>query len=205
MVRALHAEGMLGPDTQLIHMLYTDDTERGLVTEAGASVTVSPWTEMMIGYGIPPVHELVTAGVLVNLSVDTVALSGTADMFSIMRVVINLAHGQAEAEFGLTARRVLQMATIDGARGLGLADVTGSLTPGKRADLIMVRAGAVNIAPFTDPPLMTVLAAQPANVDTVVVDGRILKRDGRLTALDPGQVVAEANASLAALLARTPG
>ncbi|HEX5496602.1 MAG TPA: amidohydrolase family protein, partial [Mycobacteriales bacterium] len=94
-------------------------------------------------------------------------------------------------------------ATLDGARGLGLADVTGSLTPGKRADLIMVRTDAPTIAPFTDPALMVVLAAGPANVDTVVVDGRILKRHGQLTALDADAVVADATASLTALLART--
>ena len=205
MIATMHAEGMLGPEVQLIHMGYTTTAERRLVAESGASVTISPWTEMMIGYGIPPVHDLITDDLLVNLSVDTVALSGTADMFSIMRVVINLAHGQAEQEFGLTARQVLNMATIDGARGLGLADVTGSLTPGKRGDLIMIRTDAPNIAPFTDAPLMAVLAAQPANVDTVVVDGRILKRHGQLTALHPAQVVAEANTALADLLARTPG
>jgi 5-methylthioadenosine/S-adenosylhomocysteine deaminase len=137
-----------------------------------------------------------------NLSVDTTALSGTSDMFSVMRLIINLAHGQALQEFGLTSRRVLEMATIEAARGMGIADVTGSLTPGKRADVIMVRADEPNIATFTDPPNMIVLSAQPQNVDTVVVDGRVLKRGGELTALDTERVVANANESLAAVLAR---
>lgn len=202
-IGALHDERMLGPDTQLVHVLYTTADERRLVAESGASVSISPWTEMMIGYGVPPVHQMVTDGLPVSLSVDTTALSGTADMFSIMRVAVNLAHGQAEQEFGLTAQRVLDMATIGAARALGLAEVTGSLTPGKRADLIMVRTDAPNIAPFTDAPLMAVLAAQPSNVDTVVVDGRILKRHGELTAVDTAEVVADAATSLSAVLSRS--
>jgi 5-methylthioadenosine/S-adenosylhomocysteine deaminase len=113
-----------------------------------------------------------------------------------------MAHGQAEQEFGLDARRVIEMATIEAARGLGIDDETGSLTPGKRADVIMVRADDPNIAPFTYAPNMVVLAAQPANVDTVIVDGRVLKRGGELTALDGERVVSEATESLAAVLAR---
>jgi cytosine/adenosine deaminase-related metal-dependent hydrolase len=123
-------------------------------------------------------------------------------MFSIMRLVINLAHGEAEQEFGVDSRRVLEMATIEAARGLGIDEETGSLTPGKRADVIMVRGDDPNIAPFTYVPNMVVLAAQPANVDTVIVDGRLLKSQGRLTALDSERVVAEASQSLAAVLAR---
>jgi cytosine/adenosine deaminase-related metal-dependent hydrolase len=201
-IGTLAAEGMLGPDTQLIHVLYTTAEERAVLAEHDVPVSMSPWTELMIGYGFVPVNDLLASGVRLNFSVDTTALSGTADMFSIMRLVINMAHGQAEQEFGLDAERVLELATIEAARGLGIEDETGSLTPGKRADVIMVRGDEPNIAPFTDAPNMVVLAAQPANVDTVIVDGRVLKRRGRLTALDADRVVAEAAESLAAVLAR---
>jgi cytosine/adenosine deaminase-related metal-dependent hydrolase len=94
------------------------------------------------------------------------------------------------------------MATIDGARGLGIADVTGSLTPGKRADLIMVRTDDIATAPLTNAPNLLALAAGAENVDTVVVDGRILKRRGRLTQVDPERVVRRTTAALKALLAR---
>jgi cytosine/adenosine deaminase-related metal-dependent hydrolase len=126
-------------------------------------------------------------------------------MFSIVKLTLGLHRGQSENEFSLTSRRALAMATIDAARGLGLGDVTGSLTPGKRADIIMIRADALNMAPFTDAPNMVALAAQPSNVDTVVVDGRILKRDGRLTALDPREIVCGAAAALEGVLARAGG
>jgi cytosine/adenosine deaminase-related metal-dependent hydrolase len=92
----------------------------------------------------------------------------------------------------LTFRRCLEMATIDGARALGLADVTGSLTPGKRADIILIRGTDLNIAPVVDLESSVVRSATPANVDTVIIDGRILKRAGRLTVHDAERVVAAA-------------
>lgn len=202
MIRRLDAEGMLGPDTQLIHAIWAARVDRALIAAAGSPVSVSPWSELLIGFGVPPVWDLVADGVPVSLSVDTLPLTGTAEMFSVMRLVLGLARGQAGQEFALPARRVLEMATVEGARLLGLGEVTGSLTPGKRADVIMVRTDAVDIAPFTDPVNMVVLAAQPQNVDTVLVDGRILKRDGRLTALDPERVVREASGALTRVLGR---
>jgi 5-methylthioadenosine/S-adenosylhomocysteine deaminase len=94
------------------------------------------------------------------------------------------------------------MGTIEGARSLGLSDRIGSLTKGKRADLIMVNTRDVNMAPFTDPAHLLVEAAQPANVDTVMVDGRILKRHGKLTAIDVPQLVNEVSAASKAVRAR---
>jgi cytosine/adenosine deaminase-related metal-dependent hydrolase len=91
------------------------------------------------------------------------------------------------------------MATIGGARGLGIDDRTGSLTPGKRADLILVHTTDLNMAPLGDPTTALVRSAQPYNVDTVVVDGRILKRHRQMTAVDPAQVVQAATESLATL------
>jgi 5-methylthioadenosine/S-adenosylhomocysteine deaminase len=202
MIQGLADQGMLGPHTQLIHALFTTEAERALVASTGTWVSVSPWSELLIGYGVTPINQMVQAGMPLNLSVDTLPLTGTADMFSIMRLVTGLKRGQAENEFGISAREVLEMATIEGAKGLGLGDVTGSLTPGKRADLIMVRTDEVNIAPFTDALNMVVLAAQPHNVELVSIDGRILKRRRELTAVDPERVVHQATESLAAVLAR---
>ena len=108
----------------------------------------------------------------------------------------------ADAISYFTFRRLVQLATLDGAIDLGIADRTGSLTPGKRADLILVRAGDINIAPVGDPYEALVSFAQPRNVDTVIVDGRILRRRGEFTALDHAEVVAQAAESAAALRAR---
>jgi cytosine/adenosine deaminase-related metal-dependent hydrolase len=110
-------------------------------------------------------------------------------MFAIMKAIQNIENGRAKNEFELTARRVLELATIDGARSMGIGDRVGSLTPGKRADVIMVDTRALNLAVLTEPAHLLVEAAQPANVDTVIVDGRILKRGGRLTSIDVREVV----------------
>jgi cytosine/adenosine deaminase-related metal-dependent hydrolase len=129
------------------------------------------------------------------LSVDTTPLTGNADMFGIMKLAQNLENGRSENEFKLPARRVLELATIEGAKALGLADRTGSLKKGKRADIIMVNTRDVNIGPFTDPAYMLVDSAQASNVDTVLVDGRILKRKGKLTTIDIGKLMEEASAA----------
>jgi 5-methylthioadenosine/S-adenosylhomocysteine deaminase len=202
MIAQLADQHMLGPHVQLIHALYTTAAEREAVRTSGASVSISPWSEMLIGYGVSPVKELEDSGVLLNLSIDTLPLTGTADMWSVVRLATALLRGQAEQELAVGTRRILEMATIDAARGLGIGDVTGSLTPGKRADLIMVRSDDVATAPLTDAPNLLALAAGAENVDTVVVDGRILKRHGRLTRVDPERVVRRTTAALQALLAR---
>ncbi len=123
-------------------------------------------------------------------------------MFGVMKAIQNVENALAENEFKLPPRRVLELATIDGARALGIVERVGSLKPGKRADLILVSTKHINIGVFTDPAHLLVEAAQPMNVDTVIVDGRILKRRGQLTAFDVNQVIHEANESLATVRRR---
>jgi 5-methylthioadenosine/S-adenosylhomocysteine deaminase len=202
MIRLLGEEGMLGPDTQLIHALYTTEAERAAVRESGASVSISPWSELLIGYGVTPVPTMEQSGMLLTLSVDTLSLVGSADLWSVLRLTTGLYRGIAEQELVVGTRRVLEMATIDAARSLGLGDVTGSLTPGKRADLILLRRHDVATAPVTDVPNTLALATGAENVDTVIVDGTIRKRGGRLVDVDPAAVVRETEDALAALLAR---
>jgi 5-methylthioadenosine/S-adenosylhomocysteine deaminase len=192
-IAQLAARGFLGPNVQVIHAVWCTREEIRALGSTRTTVSVSPYSEMRIGFGMPIVAELVDAGVNVGLSVDTPALSGNADMFAIMKSIQNIENGRALNEFKLTARRALELATIDGARSMGIGDLVGSLTPGKRADLIMVDTRAVNLAVMTEPAHLLVEAAQPANVDTVLIDGRIVKRGGRLTNVDAGDVVDAAN------------
>jgi cytosine/adenosine deaminase-related metal-dependent hydrolase len=195
-VELLAKEKMLGKDVQVIHAIWISPEGIKALADTGTSVSLSPYTELRIGFGFPQTGAFIAGGVTVSLSVDTITLSGNGDMFAIMKVIQNVENARAEDEFRLPARRVVELATIDGARSLGIDHLVGSLKPGKRADLIMVSSRDVNMAPFTDPAHLLVEAAQPSNGDTVIVDGRILKRRGRLTALDTGQVVSEATASL---------
>ena len=195
-------EKVLGKDLQVIHAIWVSPAEIRALADTGTSVSLSPYTELRIGFGLPKTGEFLAAGIPVGLSVDTTTLSGNADMFAVMKAIQNVENVRAEDEFKLPARRVLELGTIEGARSLGLADRVGSLRPGKRADLILVNTRDVNLGVFTDPAHMLVEAAQPFNVDTVVVDGRILKRRGRLTAVDSEQVVSEASSALTALRKR---
>lgn len=201
-IAAMEKLGLLYKDLQLVHALTSTPEEISALGAAGGSVTISPFSELRIGYGIPKICEFADGGVTVGLSVDTTPLTGNADMFGIMKIVQNIENGRCENECRLPARRVLEMGTIEGARSLGLSDRIGSLTKGKRADLIMVNTRDVNMAPFTDPAHLLVEAAQPANVDTVMVDGRILKRHGKLTAIDVPQLVNEVSAASKAVRAR---
>jgi 5-methylthioadenosine/S-adenosylhomocysteine deaminase len=194
--------GLLKNDMQIIHADKATPDEIKAVADGGASISISPFTELRIGFGLPQTAKFLEAGIPVGLSVDTVELSGNADMFGIMKVTQNVENGISENEFKLNARRVLQLATGEGARSMGIGSQTGSLKPGKRADLIMVDTRAINLGVFGDPAHMLVTAAEPSNVDTVVVDGRILKRHGKLTALDVEAIAAEAAAANAALRKR---
>jgi cytosine/adenosine deaminase-related metal-dependent hydrolase len=201
-IDAIGNANLLGKDMQLIHAAFASDAAIKAMAQAGASVSLSPFSEMRIGFGLPKVTEFLAAGVPLGLSVDTVELTGNADMFGIMKLLQNVENGKSESEFKLAARQVLALGTIEGARSMGIADITGSLVAGKRADLIMVSTRDVNLGVFGDPAHMLVTAAQPANVDTVMVDGRILKRHGKLTAMNGRQVAEEAAAASAALRRR---
>jgi cytosine/adenosine deaminase-related metal-dependent hydrolase len=201
-IAAIADAGLLGPHVQLIHAIWSSAEEIAAVAASGASLSLSPYTEMRIGFGFPMTGEYLAAGVPIGLSVDTPTLSGNADMFAIMKAIQNVENARARDEFKLTARRVLELATIEGARSIGLDDRIGSLTPGKCADLIVVDTRQINLAVLTDPAHLLVEAAQPANVDTVIVDGRVLKSGGRLTAIDVDGLVDETRAALAAVRRR---
>lgn len=188
-IQQLASRGLLAPGMQVIHAVWCTPEEIRALAANRVNVSLSPYSELRIGFGLPIAAELVAAGVTVGLSVDTTTLSGNADMFAIMKAIQNIENGRARDEFKISARRVLELATIDGARSMGIGDAVGSLTPGKRADLIMIDTRAVNLGVFTEPAHMLVEAAQPANVDTVMIDGRIVKRGGRLTDIDAGEVI----------------
>jgi 5-methylthioadenosine/S-adenosylhomocysteine deaminase len=201
-ISAYAADGLLGSDLQLVHLNNASPDEIALAAGHGAPVSVSPFTELQIGYGQPVTARLLAAGLPTGLSVDTTMLSGNADMFAIMKVTQACANALAYDEFALCARDVLRLATIEGARTLGLDAVTGSLTPGKRADVIIVSVDAPNIGVLTDPARLLVTAAHPGNVDTVIADGRPLKRDGVLTGYDIAELTRSARDALSGVLAR---
>lgn len=198
-VTALAEGKFLGKDLLLIHMLATSPAEMKMVAAGGSPISVSPGSELRIGYGDTKACDFMDAGINVAVSVDTVPLTGNANLFGILKLMRNAENAKAFNEFKLTARRALEMATVHGARALGMEDQIGTLAPGKRADVIMVRTDHLTMGVFTDPTHMLVEATEEADVDTVLVDGRILKRNGKLTAMNPEQVMGDAAMSLEAV------
>lgn len=203
-IKSLAANGFLGPDVQLVHAVYADAEDRALIAGSGTGLSVSPASELLFGWGAPQTTQMLDAGVGLTLSVDNTALVGQADLFEVMRLTLGLAATARGAELGLDPRRVLQLATIDGAVQLGLGDLTGSLTPGKRADLILLRTDTANTVASPDPTSTVVRCARPSDVDTVICDGQVLKRGGTLVDVDVAALGAAAARSLADVRSRAP-
>ena len=166
----------------------------------GVSYSTSPQLEARRAAALGEIQlgELLAAGVKVSLLTDHMA-SISCDPFASMRTLFALHSHRIGARVPLTLKRLLQLATLDGAVDLGIADRTGSITPGKRADLVLLRATDLNMAPVSDSYEAVVSFALPANVDTVVIDGRILRRAGKFTAFDDAKIVAEAREAALAL------
>lgn len=195
----------MGPDVIMTHGGAFTPAVIQTIANRQAKMALCPTTDLLMGMGLPPVTELLDAGVPadhIGLSVD-VTCQTCADPFQMMRIVLGVARNKAGDATRLTPRQVLRMATLGGATVLGLQDEIGSIAPGRRADLVMLRTDDINMLPATqiNSTFLVVLGAQPANVDTVVIDGRLVKRDGKVTTVDIAGVTREAAALQARLRA----
>lgn len=189
MVKDLDRLGLLGPDITYVHSCYLDDEEWAMVRDSGGTISIAAQVELQMGHGCPPTGKSYAMGLRPSLSIDVVT-TVPGDMFTQMRAafaneryLVNSECWTADVDIPetmLTARRVLEMATIHGAEVAGLADRTGSLTPGKQADIIVLDATAPGMAPLIDPVAAVTLSADVSNVESVLVAGEFKKRDGRL-------------------------
>ena len=180
----------LGPDVTLVHCSHTDDADLDAITDAGASVVITPASEMAGGMGTPPLQRLIDRSVSPGLGVGTELAGAPTDLFAQMRAAISVQHatyfdlklaGKAGLPKLLTTRQVIRWATVDGARAIGLDDV-GTLEPGMPGDVIVLRADAPNIHPVNDPIGAVVWGMDTSNVAWVLVGGEVVKRDGVLVA-----------------------
>ncbi len=192
----LRRHGFLGPRTNYAHgNSYSDDALKA-IADSGGTIAVSPVVEAELGFGAPVTARAVAAGVPTGLGADTV-VSGPGDMFSLMRSAYAFARLDHES-FGV--REALRAATVDSAAAAGLDDV-GSLREGNHADLVLLRTDLLGVAPAHDPVGAVVLSMDTRSVDTVVVGGRVVKRDGRLLDTDWTKVLAELAESAARVVA----
>src|SRR5437773_2173215 len=179
MVKHLNDMGLLGPDTTYIHCCYLSDEEWQLVADTGGTVSIAAQVETQMGHGWPPVVKALESGLRPSLSIDVVT-TVPGDMFTQMRAAFGAERARANAIWWernepatglLTARQMLELATVNGAQVAGVEHRTGSLTPGKKADVILIDARQLNVAPVIDPVAAVTLCADVSNVDTVIVDG----------------------------------
>ncbi|GAA5615090.1 amidohydrolase [Streptomyces platensis] len=205
-IAALQEQGLLTAGTLYVHGNSLPDSELRLIAESGGAVAITPAIEASMRFGAPMAGRLRRAGIPTGLGADAVT-SAPGDMFSQMRAALMSSHfdgngdGEADAPT-VKAADVLRMATAEGAAALGLADEVGSLGIGKRADLVLLRADALNLAPVAHDPIGAVVtAAHPGNIDTVLVDGRPVKRHGQLLYGDLGHVLNTAHRTAERLVA----
>jgi 5-methylthioadenosine/S-adenosylhomocysteine deaminase len=191
-VQEMGEAGLLREDTTYIHCTTLNETEIQMIVDSGGTVSLAAPVEMMMGHGMPPIQKFLDRGLKPSLSVD-VETNVPGDMFTQMRSVMSLQHlqsfekpvtGEMKAPEGITSREVLAYATIEGARANGLAHKTGSLTPGKEADVIMLRTDKPNVFPINDPIGAVVWSMDTSNVDSVFVAGKAMKRNGELLHVD---------------------
>jgi 5-methylthioadenosine/S-adenosylhomocysteine deaminase len=185
---AMGKAGLLKDDTTYVHCTTLSDEEIRMIANTGGTISISAPTEMMMGHGLPPIQRFIDHGLRPSLSVDAETHMPN-DMFTQMRTVNSLQKSlifeKKLARKGglpafLSARDVIEFATIEGARANGLLDKTGTLTPGKQADIIMLRTDRPNILPVNDPISAVTWGMDTSNVDSVFVAGKALKRDGKL-------------------------
>ncbi|MFC0543010.1 amidohydrolase family protein [Kutzneria chonburiensis] len=175
-IAAFHDHGLLSDTLTFVHANGIDDDEIAMIAGSGASVSISPDVELKMGFGWPMTGRMVAAGVRPSFSIDDCPAAG-GDMFATMRTAFAVQRG---LDGSLTSRDILEFATVDGARACGLSARTGSLSVGKDADVILLRADDLSVCPVTNPVGTIVAAGHPGLVDTVLVAGKVVKRHGRM-------------------------
>ncbi len=189
---ALTQANALGPRLLGAHGIHLTDAEIALLAAHDVRILHNPLSNMRLASGVIRLAALKQADVQVGLGLDG-GTNDTSDMFNTMRVAVGLQRATSlQASIFPTVTDVLRMATVDGARLLDMSEQIGSLTPGKKADLIVLDPGDVNFGPRAEAISQIVFNAQPRNVEWVFVDGRALKQRGQLIGVQPDTIVKEA-------------
>jgi len=184
--------GLVNPGLIAVHAVHLETGEAAALARGSASVVHCPSSNLKLASGIAPIAELLAAGVNVALGTDGAASNNRLDLWAEMRLAALLAKGASGDATAMPAWQALEMATLGGARALGLAARIGSIEPGKRADLTAVNLDALELSPCYDPVSHLVYAAGREHVSHVWVDGEPRVADGALTQLDPEAIAAKA-------------
>ncbi len=188
-VGLMDTHGLLGPKLNIVHANTLSLDELKCIVDRGAGITIAPEVEVQMGFGTPVTNHLLELASAPSLGVDIESDVG-GDMFSVLRFALQTARGyenQCRIDAGRKVETIspaaidaLEWATLRGATHLGLEKKIGSLSQGKQADIVLIRKTDLNLFPVHDPVQSLVIQANPANVDTVLIAGSLVKRHGRL-------------------------
>ncbi|RJP82725.1 MAG: amidohydrolase [Desulfobacteraceae bacterium] len=198
-IRYLDSIGILRPQTLLVHAIWIDEEDRNIIAERGAGVAHNPESNMKLASGIAPIPELIRQGVAVGLGTDGCASNNNLDLFEEMDFAAKLHKVNHMDPTILDAAKVLHMATRGGADAIGMGSAIGSLEEGRPADVIVVDMQKPHLVPMYHPVSHMVYAARGSDVRDVIVNGKILVKDGRLLTIDLEKLfekVAEAGRSM---------
>ncbi len=194
--------GFLRSDVLAAHCIYLSEEEMRIMAKRGVKVSYNPVANMKIALGVPRIRDLMGLGVTVGIGTDGPASNNDLDMFDDMRVGALLQKVSYMDSTVLPVRSVLGMATVGGARALGLERSVGSLEVGKKADVVLIDFRKPHLTPVHDFYANVVYSARGSDVDTVVVDGKVLMEGGEVKTVDEEEVKARAQESALNLLAR---
>lgn len=194
-VQHLDTVGFLGPDVLAAHAIWLDAADIATLARHGVGVAHNPESNMKLASGTMPLAALRDAGIAVGLGTDGPASNNDLDMFGAMLTAALLHKHVGEDPTALPAAEAVALATIEGARALGMAEAIGSLEVGKRADVVVVDGGQANLVPRYDPYSHLTYATRAGDVKVTIVDGRLLYREGAFTTLDAAAVVNDARAA----------
>jgi 5-methylthioadenosine/S-adenosylhomocysteine deaminase len=197
----LDSVGLTGRHVALAHCVHLSVDEIETLKSTGTNVVHCPSSNLKLGSGIAPIAKLLEEGISVSLGADGAACNNRLDMFTEMRTAALLQKVLHGPEV-LPANRALRMATIDGARAMGLDSEVGSIEAGKRADLSVVRLDRLHSTPAGEIVSALVYSAEAGDVDTVIIDGNVVMRDRKLSTIDEAETIATANTEAQKLTAR---
>ncbi|MHA1713561.1 MAG: amidohydrolase family protein [Candidatus Ranarchaeia archaeon] len=188
----LYREGVTGPRLLTVHLNYVSDTGIRIHGETHTGFSHNPVSNPYLAGGVAPVKKILDADVTMGLATDGALSNNNLDMFDVIRIAPLVQKAYFNDPLAMTAQQTLEAATINGARAMRLGDKIGTIEKGKKADIIMVDLAKPNVTPLASIPAALVYSASSENVDTVIVDGKILLRNRRFQHIDPTPIMEKA-------------
>jgi 5-methylthioadenosine/S-adenosylhomocysteine deaminase len=201
-VELLEKMGFLGPDVLAAHCIHLAKKEMRIMAKRNVKVSYNPVVNMKLAQGTARIKDLSDLGVTVGIGTDGPASNNNLDMFESMKIAALLQKQYYKDPTVMPAQMVMKMATIDGARALGLEKTVGTLEAGKKADIILLDFKKPHLTPIHDPYANMVYSAHGSDVDTVIVDGKVLMEKRKVKTLDEEEVMLKAQKTSTDMLTR---